>query len=324
MRNLLGLSDDWRSSVPLRLDRLSLEALRVFEAAARHANFTAAAQELRVTQAAVSRRIQGLESDLGAALFERRGRRLSLTPAGDRLRRRVRGALDHLAEALEDFALGPEGATVSLAAPGSVSHLWLPGPLAAFADARPDLTVRLTTSDAMGDLAAGSHDLAILYGSGAHPRWRLAPLLPERLAPVASPAYLAARGLSAASAPPADILALDLIDYEPFNAHWITLSDWLGWAGARGRARPRRLVSAYALAVDAALRGEGVALGSLALLAAPLAGGALVRLGGPVWETGFSYRLGLPVGRPSGPPALALHAALTAAALEKSRESVTS
>lgn len=306
-----------------RLDRLSLEALRVFEAAARHVNFTTAARELRVTQAAVSRRIQGLESDLGAALFERRGRRLSLTPAGDRLRRRVRGALDHLAEALEDFALGPEGAAVSLAAPGSLSHLWLPGPLAAFAAARPDLTVRLTTSDAMGDLAAESHDLAILYGSGAHPRWRLAPLLPERLAPVAAPAYLAARGLAAGSAPPADILALDLIDYEPFNAHWITLSDWLGWAGARGRARPRRLVSAYALAVDAALRGEGVALGSLALLGEALARGTLVPLGGPVWETGFGYRLGLPVGRPSGPAALALHAALTGSALENSRESVT-
>jgi DNA-binding transcriptional LysR family regulator len=307
-----------------RLDRLSLEALRVFEAAARHVNFTAAAQELRVTQAAVSRRIQALEADLGAALFQRRGRRLSVTPAGDRLRQRVRGALDHLSEALEDFADGGAGGAVSLAAAGSVSHLWLPGPLAAFAAARPDLTVRLTTSDAMGDLAAQSHDVAILYGSGAHPRWRLAPLLPERLAPVAAPAYLAARGLSAGSVAPGEALALDLIDYEPFNAHWITLSDWLGWAGAPGRARPRRLVSAYALAVDAALRGEGVALGSLALLAEPLARGALAALGGPVWETGFGYRLGLPVGRPSGPAALALHAALAEAALEKSHESVTS
>lgn len=307
-----------------RLDRLSLEALRVFEAAARHVSFTAAAGELRVTQAAVSRRIQALEADLGAALFERRGRRLTLTPAGDRLRRRVRGALDHLAEALEDFALGPPGATVSLAAPGSVSHLWLPGPLASFAAARPDLALRLTTSDAMGDLAAESHDLAILYGSGAHPRWRLAPLLQERLAPVAAPAYLAARGLSPGSVAPAQALSLDLIDYEPFNAHWITLSDWLGWAGARGRARPRLVVSAYALAVEAALRGEGVALGSLALLGAALRGGALVALGGPVWETGFAYRLGLPVGRPAAPAALALHAALTQAALETSRESVTS
>jgi len=278
-----------------RLDRLSLEALRVFEAAARHVNFTAAARELRVTQAAVSRRIQALEAELGAPLFGRSGRRLSLTPAGDRLRGRVRGALEHLAEALEDFADGAGEGTVSLAAPGSVSHLWLPGPLAAFAARHPDLTLRLATSDAMAEIAGGPHDLAILYGAGAHPRWRLAPLLAERLAPVAAPGSLAERGLGPGPLPPRAFAGLDLIDYEPRNAHWITLADWLGWAGCTSRARPRRENFSYALG-DA------------------LAAGRLTVCGGPVWETGFSYRLGSPAGRPLSPPAAALHALLRDAA----------
>ncbi len=297
-----------------RLDRLSLEALRVFEAAARHANFTAAAGELRVTQAAVSRRIQALEAELGAPLFQRRGRRLSLTPAGDRLRARVRGALEHLAEALEDFADGAGEGAVSLAAPGSVSHFWLPGPLAAFAALRPDLTLRLTTSDAMADLAGGPHDLAILYGAGAHPRWRLAPLLAERLVPVAAPGYLAARGLGPGPVAPRALAGLDLIDYEPLNAHWITLADWMAWAGVAARARPRRIVSGYALAVSAAVRGEGVVLGSLALLGADIAAGRLAACADPVWETGFAYRLGSPAGRPMSAPAAALHALLAASA----------
>jgi DNA-binding transcriptional LysR family regulator len=297
-----------------RLDRLSLEALRVFEAAARHANFTAAARELRVTQAAVSRRVQGLEAELGAPLFERRGRRIALTAAGARLSGRVRGALDHLSEALDDFAPGAAETTVTLAAPGSVSHLWLPGPLAAFAAARPDLTVRLRATDAMGELAAEAHDVAVLYGAGAHPRWRLTPLLPERLAPVAAPACLAAHGVDPAAADARAVAALDLIDYEPFNAHWITLADWLARAGVRAPPRPRRIVSTYALAVEAALRGEGAALGSLSLLAGPLARGALAAFGGPAWETGFGYRLGLPAGRPPGAAAVALHGALAAAA----------
>jgi DNA-binding transcriptional LysR family regulator len=167
-----------------RFDRIPLEAFRVFEAAARRLNFTAAAQELGVTQAAVSRRVQGLEAALGAQLFARRGRRLALTPEGARLMARTRAALDHLAEAVESFA--PAARPLSLAAPGSVSHLWLDAALRRFADARPDIPVRVLTTDAMGELASEAHDVAILYAAGEHPRWRLTPLLPERLAPVAS------------------------------------------------------------------------------------------------------------------------------------------
>ncbi len=286
------------------LDRLSLEALRVFEAAARWRNFSAAARELGVTQAAVSRRVQGLELDLGVALFLRRGRRLSLTPEGERLGRRVRAALDYLAEGLAELA--PEAPSVSLAASGSVSHFWLGPALRAFAAANPEVTLRLTTTDDMAALADEAHDVAILYGAGEHPRWRLTPLLPERLAPVASPALIAATG--------GRLEAMALLDYAPLNAHWRTLRDWAVRAGQPAARRTRLSFSTYATAIEAALRGDGAALGSLALLGAHLEAGALAQVCGPIWETGMGYHVGLPRGRAPSPAAAALHAALLAQA----------
>lgn len=292
------------------LSRIPLEAFRVFEAAARHCNFSAAARELGVTQAAVSRRIQTLEDHLGTRLFERRGRHVRLTEAGTRLFHRTRAALDYLSDAVAPAGPGPSP-PVTIVASGSISHLWLGPQLRRFARTRPDVAVRLLTSDAMGDLTDPRHDLAVLYSLGHHPDWDLVPLLPERLAPVAAPAYLAERGLDPALATPSEIAALDLVDYAAFNAHWTTLCDWGRSAGLRpGAIRPQVTVSTYLMAVEAAIRGDGVALGSLALLEAPLSDGRLVRLTGHVLETGFAYHLGLPRGRPPGPGTRALHAML--------------
>jgi DNA-binding transcriptional LysR family regulator len=294
-----------------RLDRIPLEAFRVFEAAARRLNFSAAARELNVTQGAVSRRIQNLEADLGQPLFLRRGKRLALTERGDALARRARAALDFLAEGLEAFDAGPAPETVALAAPGSVSHFWLGPRLRAFAAARPGATLRVLTTDAMAELAAGAHDVTVLYGRGEHPRWRLSPAAPELLAPVAAPGYLAARGIGPGPAAPAALAALDLIDYAPFNAHWLTLADWFAWAGHPRPRRPRLGFSTYAVTIEAAVRGEGVALGSLALLADLIAGGALAPASDRVWRTGAAYFAGLPRDRPPSAAAEALHAALT-------------
>ena len=296
------------------LSRIPLEAFRVFEAAARHRNFTAAARELGVTQAAVSRRIQLLEDRLGTRLFERRGRHVALTGAGERLHGRTRAALDYLAEAIAPHARADER-PVSVVASGSISHLWLGPHLRAFARLRPDVSVKLLTSDAMDDLTDPRHDLSVLYSLGSHPDWELTPILPERLAPVAAPAYLAERGLDAGRLTAEDVARLDLVDYEAFNAHWRTLRDWAAAAGlARHALAPRVTVSTYLMAVEAALGGDGVALGSLALIDGHLAAGRLVALTDTVLETGFAYHLGLPRGRPPGTGAAALHATLAAVA----------
>ncbi len=290
------------------LERIPLEAFRVFDAACRFMNFSRAGRELHITQAAVSRRIQGLEEQLGAKLFTRRGRNLSLTPQGDRLAQRVRATLDYLDESLEPFRGGGRE-MISIAASGSVSHLWLAKRLKDFDNESPGISVRLLTTDAPSELASEANDLVILYSTGEHPRWNLTLLIREVLVPVASPAYLERRGLDADALTPDAIAMLDLIDYERFNAHWISLRQWFARLPQPPKTRisPRLSFSTYSLAVDAALRGEGVTLGSRGLLADELATGALVELGTEGLETGYGYYLGMPRYRSLTPGAARLH-----------------
>ncbi|WP_377297385.1 LysR substrate-binding domain-containing protein [Rhizobium sp. SGZ-381] len=290
------------------LDKIPLEAFRVLDAACRHMNFSGAGRELHITQAAVSRRIKGLEDQLGAQLFTRRGRNLALTPAGERLGQRVRATLDYLDESLEPFR-GGQSEIISIAASGSVSHLWLAKRLRDFSHASPTVSVRLLTTDAPAELASEANDLVILYASGDHPRWNLSLLIPEVLVPVASPAYLARRRLDPHAVSPAEIAALDLIDYERFNANWISFRQWFSrmQISPQTKVQARLSFSTYSMAVDAAIRGEGVTLGSLGLVAEELASGALVTLGSHRLETGYGYYLGMPRTRPLPAAALQLH-----------------
>ncbi|UDF27907.1 UNVERIFIED_ORG: LysR family transcriptional regulator [Roseateles sp. XES5] len=297
------------------LAHIPLEAFRVFDAACRHMNFSRAGRELNITQAAVSRRIKGLEDHLGAQLFTRSGKNLALTPRGEKLFQRVRASLDYLEESLEPFRTGT-GRSIALAASGSVSHLWLGSRLRDFARGNPDVAIHLATSDSPGDLASENNDLVILYSAGEHPRWTLTPLIAEELAPVASPDYLARKGLEAAALVPADLASLDLIDYERFNANWISFRPWLERVAPetlRRMPRPHLTFSTYALVVEAAVSGDGVALGSLGLIADKLADGTLVRLGEASLVTGYGYHLGLPKFRSAPPEVLALHESLRTA-----------
>ncbi|MCA1407501.1 LysR family transcriptional regulator [Ensifer sp. IC3342] len=295
------------------LDRIPLEAFRVFDAASRHMNFSRAGRELNITQAAVSRRIKTLEDHLGSPLFSRRGKNLELTPQGERLFQRVRASLDYLEESLEPFR-GVSGQTISIAASGSVSHLWLGTRLREFGKENPGISIRLLTTDSPSELASENNDLVILYSTGDHPRWSLTLLMAEELAPVASPDYLSARGVQAAELQPEAIAALDLIDYDRFNAHWISFQKWFERiAPSRHGAKPhpKYTFSTYVMAIDAALRGDGVALGSLGLVREHLNDGRLAMLGQRSLASGYGYYLGLPRNRPSTDEVLRLHAALS-------------
>jgi DNA-binding transcriptional LysR family regulator len=291
------------------LEKIPLEAFRVFDAACRLMNFSRAGRELNITQAAVSRRIKGLEDHLGAALFTRRGRNLALTPDGERLFQRVRATIEYLEESLEPFRSGGSQ-IISIAASGSVSHLWLGQRLKDFGKESPNISVRLLTTDAPIEVASEANDLVILYTTGEHPRWNLTLLMKEALMPVASPDYLTQRGLIADQLTVENIAALDLIDYERFNAHWISFRQWFNRVPRplRNRLPPPRLsFSTYIMAVEAALRGEGIALGSLGLIEEQLRSGALVTVGNDRIETGFGYYLGTPRFRALSPEAAQLH-----------------
>jgi LysR family glycine cleavage system transcriptional activator len=295
------------------LSHIPLEAFRVFDAACRQMNFSKAGRELNITQAAVSRRIKGLEEHLGAPLFTRRGKNLELTPQGARLFQRVRAALDYLEESLDPFR-SAKGGTIAIAASGSVSHLWLGGRLRDFGKENPAISLRLLTSDTSSDLAAETNDIVILYSTGEHPRWDLTMMMPERLMPVASPEYLDSRGLDAGTLTVEQIALLDLIDYERFNAHWISFRQWFGRVALPPRLKlqnPRFSFSTYIMAIDAALRGDGIALGSLGLIEEQLADGRLVTVGSEYLSTGYGYYLGLPKFKTVSPEARQLHAFLT-------------
>lgn len=279
------------------IDVVSLDAMRVFECAARLESFSAAAQEFSVTQAAVSRRIKHLEQVLGFDLFHRNGRRLSLTVKGQRLFLRMQASLEYLGIELDDLSAQAVTSTVSVAASAAVSHLWLSPRLRRFNDRYPEISVRLTTTDNLSELAQADSQLALIYSRGTHLNWTLKLLFDEMLIPVAAPAYLQAAGWPGLPSDlrPGDVGRMDIYDYHRAGVHSVTLQDWLKQkAPSVPRQAPRVVFPTYMMAVDAALRGDGVMLGSRALIQAHLDSGALVELTQEVMTTGFGYYLGLP------------------------------
>lgn len=290
---------------PRLIDIVSLDALRVFECAARLMSFSAAAMEFSVSQAAVSRRIKNLESTLGFALFQRNGRRLSLTLKGERLFLRTQASLEYLGVELDDLAMAKETTKVAISASAAVSHLWLSQRLRRFNDQYPEISVRLTTTDNLSELSRTDSELAIIYSRGTHPDWTLSPLLLEELVPVTSPGYLQSAGgdLSSAEMRPQDLSNLDLYDYSRSGVNSITLHDWFDKvAPGMAKRSPKVVFPTYMMAVDTALRGEGVILGSRALVRPHLDSGALIELTRDVLFTGFGYYLGLPRNTALGQP----------------------
>jgi LysR family glycine cleavage system transcriptional activator len=282
---------------PGRPNLPSLGALGVFEAVARHMSFTAAARELNVTQAAVSKRIKHLEQELGLALFRRNGRTITLTEQGAALARCANSALDFLEDGCVRLRDDSSRPSVTIAANTAVSHFWLGPRLRRYALSEPSTTVRLMTADHTHDLVDEEHDIAILHGHGERPGWTLLPLFPETLAPVASPQYLDSVGIAAEPSPllaPEGLASLALLDYEQLEVDWTTLEQWFDWAGVPApRAGRRQIFSSYALTIEAALSGHGIALGSLPLLSDVLAECRLVRVSDRRWATGRGYYIGV-------------------------------
>src|SRR5688572_33121966 len=144
--------------------RLPLTALRSFEAAARHGSFTRAAEELHVTQGAVSRQVQALEARLGVALFERNGRTLTLSLEGRRLATAATEALERLGEAVSE--LTSPASVVTLSMLPSVAACWMAPRMRDFATIHPSIELRLSASRHLVDFQAEGIDAAISYGPG--------------------------------------------------------------------------------------------------------------------------------------------------------------
>ena len=248
-----------------------LNALRAFEAGARHLSFTKAAEELFVTQAAVSHQVKLLEQYLGVALFRRMTRKLALSAEGRRLIGPVEEALDILAEAAESLRAGAGGGTLTLSLTPSFGIQWLSQRIGRFWTAHPEIDLRLQHSIHLVDFARDEVDAAVRWGNGDWPGVEAVYLMRAGIVPVCSPALC--EGPPALNLP--DDLRHHTLLHERDYTEW---AQWLAVAGAREvEARRGPIIDSSTVVLQAARDGQGVALTSEAIVRADLAAGRLVK-----------------------------------------------
>ncbi len=241
-----------------------LALLPAFEAAARHLSFTRAAEELSLTQSAVSRQIQALEESLGARLFERRTRALLLTDHGQRYYQLVKEILRQIDEATRKTRSDPLARTVTVTTTPGFASLWLIPRLNGYLQAHAGVDVRISATYEPVNLERAGLDLAIRYAAdGEIPGVR--PLFEEQVIPVCSPALAAdpARPLRE----PGDLRAHVLLHMEDAKYSWIEWNLWLHAHGLRDFKPAGALhYNQYDQLIQAAVNGQGVALGRLPLV----------------------------------------------------------
>jgi LysR family transcriptional regulator of beta-lactamase len=246
---------------------LPLNALRAFESSARHLSFTRAAQELNVTQAAVSQQVRMLEERLGATLFKRLPRGLAITDEGLALRPVLSDAFDRIEAVLRQFEGGHFHEVLTVGAVGTFAVGWLMPRLKAFHDAHPFVELRLMTNNNLVDLAAEGLDFAIRFGDGTWPGSRASKLFDAPLSVLCTPEI--AQRLHT----PADLAGEKLL--RSYRA-----DDWANWFAAAGLApRPVRgpVFDSSRLMVEAAMQGAGVALAPASMFERDLSMGRLAR-----------------------------------------------
>ena len=272
----------------------SLDALVFFEAAARHGNFTHAASEVYVTQAAVSKRIRELETRLNVKLFQRNGRILTLTQSGRRLHEQSSMALEYLEDACRK-ASGEFNEVIRIAANSAISLLWLAPKLKAFGLSENSANINLFTSDKPGDSIDPGNDLVVIYGYGDTPGWESELLFSECLVPVASPGYLETLDVGVELN---NLAGLDfpeeitLLEYDRLAPDWINWQVWIEKSSNTNLTKClRKRCRNYTHAIGMAIEGQGFALGSLGLIDDELKSGRLVVVGKDELASGCAYYL---------------------------------
>jgi putative choline sulfate-utilization transcription factor len=252
-----------------------LQALVFFEAAARHQNFTAAAQELGATQPAVSQRVSWLEEDLGVALFKRQHRGVALTAEGLRLFEAVREGLSVIGDATAELRASRSQPVLTVATDFGFAAYWLMPRLSALRELVPDLDVRIVTSQSGFDIRKEPVDVAISFGAGPWPGCEAEPLFPEVVRPVCSPAFAEQHGLTGQAAALSGLPLLHL--EQPAPARWLSWPDWFALHGLPVSHGHHDLTfNNYPLVIQAAMIGQGVALGWSPLVDELLAAGQLL------------------------------------------------
>jgi LysR family glycine cleavage system transcriptional activator len=262
-----------------------LNGLRAFEAAARHLSFTRAAEELNVTQAAVSHQVKMLEEQIGLPLFRRLNRALMLTDEGQTLFPAVRDALDTVAEAVERLHTGKAAGALTVSVLPSFAVKWLVPRMSDFQEHHPGIDLRITAADRLVDFVRDAVDVAVRFGAGSWPGLRADFVVDEVVTPVCAPA------LAARLREPADLAHIVLLHEE--MAPLANFPDWATWLEAAGAADvpcdkgPR--FSHTHMMLQAAIDGQGVALAQMLFAADDIAEGRLVAPFALKLATGYAY-----------------------------------
>jgi LysR family glycine cleavage system transcriptional activator len=265
-----------------------LETFRFFEAAARHLNFTHAAEEMHVTHGAVSQRIKRLEEHLGMSLFRRDGRRMLLTDEGRRLLERVRTAISELAEGVEAIRSSNRHRILTVSVMPAFATYWLLPRLAEFMERHPDIEVNIQPTLSLTDFARDEVDMAVRFGPGTWPGLTSKKLYDEELVPVCSPAFRGGR----LPRSPSDLLKMPLLHDE--RQPW---SLWFKAVGLDYRDTgqgPR--YSEQTILLAAAIAGLGAALARALFVQPDLQSGRLIRLFPHSVRMKFSYFILYPPG----------------------------
>jgi len=254
----------------------ALNALKAFEAAARHESFTRAAEELCVTQGAVSHQVKALEAELGIKLFNRERQRLIITEAGRDYLTVLRDAFDRIAVGTERLVQRQTSGVLTVSTSPDFAAKWLVNRLGRFAEAHPGIDLRISATLHHIDFAREDVDLAVRHGDGSWAGLDVARLSTEQLFAVCSPKLL--RGRQRISKP-ADVLKFPLL-------HLDDRKDWARWLEAAGVANAELahgpVLNRASMIIDAAVDGQGIALARTTLAAWDLINGRLVR---PLAET---------------------------------------
>jgi LysR family glycine cleavage system transcriptional activator len=248
-----------------------LNSLRAFEAAARSESFTRAAEELCVTQGAVSHQVKSLEATLGIKLFSRERQRLIITDAGREYLVVIRDALDRIAAGTERVVQRQNAGALTVSTSPDFAAKWLVNRLGRFAEAHPGIDLRVSATMHHVDFAREDVDVAVRHGDGNWSGLDAVRLCSEELFPVCSPKLMSGRNRLTK---PSDLLKFPLLHLDDWKA-W---SKWLDSAGVSDFKMPRGpALNRASMLIDAAIDGQGVALARTALAAWDLTNGRLVR-----------------------------------------------
>ncbi|MCC8941366.1 transcriptional regulator GcvA [Bradyrhizobium sp. Arg68] len=270
-----------------------LETLRVFEVACRHGSYSEAARELNVTHSAVSQRIRQLEEDLGLTLFERQGNRMMPTPAALRLQAGVRGAFSELGAALGSLQTRRRDAELTVSLLPVMAARWLVPRLSRFTARYPNINLHIKSGQPLANFKSDGVDIAIRFGTGDWKGLRAIKLLDEAFFPVCSPSL---NGGRLPKDPVAMLAGPLLIDRN---------LSWRAWFKSAGLTLDRDIAGTSftdtnAL-MEAAVMGQGIALGRKSFTRADILAGRLVRLSDHSLRVAYCHYAVYPAASESNP-----------------------